>query len=124
MNATVIRNRDIPVSNAPWGSLQWLVNGDTVPGAAMTLGRVTFKPGECNPAHAHPNCDEVLFVVQGTLEHSLPQGGTARLEPGDCIVLPRGGAHTAKNVGQDEAVVFVAFNAADRKTESASGDSA
>ncbi len=118
MDATVIRHHDVPVDNTSWGSLQWLANGDLAPGAGMTVGRVTFKPGESNPTHAHPNCDEVLFVVQGTIEHSLPQGGMARLEAGDCIVLPRGRAHTAKNVGQDEAVVLVAFNAGDRRTES------
>ncbi|MCF7854677.1 MAG: cupin domain-containing protein [Candidatus Pacebacteria bacterium] len=115
--ATVIRNRDIPVNSTPWGSLQWLISGEIVPGTGMTLGRVTFKPGERNPAHAHPNCEEILFVLQGTIEHSLPQGGTARLEPGDCIVLPPGGAHTAKNIGRDAAIVIVAFNAPDRKTE-------
>lgn len=116
MKATVIHNRDIPVNTAEWGSLQWLVSGQTAPGTTMTLGRVTFKPGQSNPTHTHLNCEEILFVVQGALEHTLPQGGTARLETGDCIVLPPGGAHTAKNVGSDKAVVIVAFSAPDRQT--------
>jgi len=115
--STVIRSTGIPVQSAPWGSLQWLVNGDTAPGTAMTLGRVTFKPGQSNPAHAHPNCDEILFVVAGSLEHSLPEGGSVRLEPGDCIALPRGCGHSAKNIGDTDAVVIVAFNAPDRKTD-------
>jgi quercetin dioxygenase-like cupin family protein len=115
--ATVIRHTDIPVDSTPWGSLQWLIGGQTVPKTAMTLGRVTFKPGQSNPPHAHPNCEEILCVVAGTLEHSLPQGGTVRLETGDCIVLPRGHAHNAKNIGTVEAVAIVAFNTPDRKTD-------
>ncbi len=82
----------------------------------LTLGRVTFKPGESNPGHHHPNCEEILFVVSGTIEHTLPEGGTTLLEPGDCVVLPTGNKHFAKNVGDDEAVVIVAFSAGDRQT--------
>ena len=115
--ATVIRNADIPVQQTPWGSLQWLVNGKTAPGTAMTVGRVTFKPGQSNPPHGHPNCEEILFVVEGVIEHSLPQGGNVRLEAGDCIVLPQGQVHVARNIGDTDAVVIVAFNAPDRKTD-------
>jgi quercetin dioxygenase-like cupin family protein len=82
----------------------------------MTVGRVTFKPGCENPTHHHPNCDEILFVVRGTLEHSLPGGGSTVLNPGDCIVLPRGEGHMARNIGDEEAEVVVCFNTADRQT--------
>ncbi|MBM4149596.1 MAG: cupin domain-containing protein [Lentisphaerae bacterium] len=115
--ATVIRSAEAPVQCLPWGSMQWLVNGQTAPGSAMTLGRVTFKPGQSNPSHAHPNCDEILLVVKGTVEHTLPQGGTVRLEAGDSIVLPQGCSHTAKNVGSTDAVVIVAFNSPERRTD-------
>jgi quercetin dioxygenase-like cupin family protein len=112
---SVIRKGDAPVIETKWGSLQWLVSGENGASQQMTFGRVTFKPGAGNPAHLHPNCEEILFVVSGEIEHSLPGGGTARLRAGDCIVLPAGGAHWAKNVGDDEAVVVVAYNTADRK---------
>ncbi len=115
--ATIIRNVNTPVQQTPWGSLQWLVNGKTAPGTTMTVGRVTFKPGQSNPPHAHPNCEEVLFVVEGVIEHSLPQGGSVRLEAGDCIVLPQGEAHAATNIGHTDAVVIVSFNAPDRMTD-------
>jgi len=116
MSSGVVRGGDVPVNEQAWGSLQWLVGGERDQGCGMTFGRVTFKPGESNPGHHHPNCDEILFVVQGKVEHSLPAGGSAVLEPGDCIVIPRDGVHNARNVGDGEAVVVVAFNASDRKT--------
>ena len=116
MSATVVRGRDVPAIEQSWGSLQWLVGGERGKACDMTFGRVTFEPGEANPGHHHPNCDEILFVVSGRIEHALPESGTVELGPGDCIVLPKGGQHSARNVGEGEAVVVVAFNSADRQT--------
>lgn len=116
MKTHVIRSNSIKVEQTPWGSLQWLVSGAAGTSQNLTFGRVTFKPGQSNPIHHHPNCEEILFVVSGEIEHTLPEGGTARLNPGDCIVLPQAKGHRATNVGHTEAVVIVAFNSAERKT--------
>jgi len=116
MEATVIRGSAVEVTLAPWGSVQWLVCGKAGTSRHMTLGRVTIKPGQANPMHVHPNCEEILFVAQGDIEHALPQGGAVRLAPGDCIVVPANGPHQARNVGQTEAVVVVAFSSPDRQT--------
>lgn len=115
MRCSVIRGKDAPVQETKWGSLQWLVSPENGTSEHMTIGRVTFKPGRSNPRHHHPNCEEILYVVAGEIEHTLPEGGTARLQAGDCIVIPAGKAHLAKNIGDDEAVVLVAFSSADRK---------
>jgi quercetin dioxygenase-like cupin family protein len=112
----VIRKSNAPIEKTDWGSLQWLVSASNQASDKMTFGRVTFKPGESNPSHTHPNCEEILFVVCGTIEHTLPEGGTAILEAGDSIVLPPGKPHRAKNVGSEEAVVVVAFSSAHRET--------
>ncbi len=112
----VIRKTDAPIEKTEWGSFQWLVSASNKASDKMTLGRVTFKPAQSNPSHHHPNCDEILFVVSGRIEHTLSEGGTVVLEPGDCIVLSQGGTHRATNVGSEEAVVIVAFNSAHRET--------
>ena len=114
--ACVTRGRDVAVNETSWGSLQWLVGRQTGTSGSMTLGRVTIRPGMGNPTHQHPNCEEVLFVAAGDIEHTLPGGGTVRLGPGDAIVLEPGVFHRAVNVGRDTAVVIVAFNHADRQT--------
>ena len=115
-NSGVVRNENVEVINTDWGSLQWLVSGKNGLSKNMTLGRVTFKQGQANPPHYHPNCEEILYVVSGEIEHSLPGGGTAILKHGDCIVLPKGVKHNAKNIGSKEAVVIVAFDSAFRET--------
>ena len=115
MKTHVVKNDSIEIEQAPWGSLQWLVSGQAGTSEHMTFGVVKFKPGEGNPGHYHPNCEEILYVISGELEHRLPEGGSAKLVAGDCIVLPEGGKHHAVNVGDSEAVVVVVFNNAERK---------
>lgn len=114
----VIRGSEAPVEHTPWGSLQWMV-GRNLPQYGMTVGRVTFKPGQSNPAHAHPNCDEILYVLSGEIEHTVPGGGSVRLNPGDCIVLDRKKGHRATNVGATDATVLVLFNSSERQVEAA-----
>ncbi len=115
MKATVIRKNEVSVTETDWGSLQWLVSEQSAPGTHMTLGRVTFKPGESNAEHRHPNCEEILFVVEGVIEHTFPKGGRVRLEAGDCIVLPQGGNHQATNIGDTDAVTLAIYNTPDRE---------
>ncbi len=116
MRTQVIRGESTEVTETPWGSLQWLVSGAAGTSQHMTFGRVTLRPGQSNPPHHHPNCDEILYVISGQIEHTLPEGGTVRLGQGDCIVLPEGKGHQATNIGNKEAVVVVAFNSPERKT--------
>ena len=40
----------------------------------------------------------------------------APIKPGDTITLPPGLAHNAKNISDEEAVLFIAFSSADRET--------
>ena len=116
MKTLVIRAADIPVHSEDWGTLQWLVSAAAGSSDSMTLGRVTIKPGCKNPAHRHPNCEEILFVAYGTIEHTLPEDGSVTLSAGDCIVLPREGGHQATNIGSEDAVLIVAYNAGERMT--------
>jgi oxalate decarboxylase/phosphoglucose isomerase-like protein (cupin superfamily) len=57
-------------------------------------------PGAQNPRHYHPNCDEVLHVLQGRILHSVDD---------DAL-------HNARNIGDEEAVFVFAFSSADRHT--------
>ncbi|HLU22094.1 cupin domain-containing protein [Lederbergia graminis] len=115
-NNNVIANRSVEKIVTDWGSLQWLVTGAAGNSENLTVGRVTFNVGKSNPRHYHPNCEEVLYVESGTVEHTLPDGGSVVLEKGDCIVVPQGVWHQATNIGDEEAVVVVTFNNAYRET--------
>ena len=101
-----------------WGQIEWLVSGVLGNSRAMTFGRVTIQRGKSNPRHRHPNCDEVLYLIQGRLEHTLGDEKVT-LEPGDTISIPIGVAHNARSLGPEDAVMVVAYSNADRQTEDA-----
>src|SRR5690606_6214571 len=113
----LVRNTDVDAIHTDWGSLRWLIRGSNGSSEEMTLGRVTINPGMANPLHQHPNCEEILYVESGRIEHTLPDGeGVVEMMTGDVIVIPQGKWHSARNIGSDEAVVIVAFNSAWRET--------
>ena len=99
-----------------WGTLQWIVDGKDGTSEVMTVGKVTIYPEKSNPYHTHPNCEEILYVITGELEHTIDEERTVRLSAGDTMVIPQGERHNARNIGKTDAVVLVSFNNANRLT--------
>lgn len=102
--------------NLPWGKIVWLVSRSLENSETMTFGRVTINAGEANPRHRHPNCDEVLYLLSGRLEHSLG-GERFIMEPGDVVSIPTGVWHNARALGAENAEMTISFSSADRETE-------
>lgn len=92
-----------------WGRLNWLITGDNMPGTELTFGICTIHPGQRNPLHSHPNCEELLYVVSGRCEHLLGEEKTI-LEPGSVIQIPTGVKHWAKNIGDEPVVAVIVFS--------------
>jgi quercetin dioxygenase-like cupin family protein len=103
------------VEPTPWGRLVWMIAGRLGNSATMTMGKCYIDPGSANPRHYHPNCDEVLHVLDGDIEHTL-NGHTFRMSAGETLNIPQGSPHNARNVGKAEAVLLIAFSSADRQT--------
>lgn len=102
------------VEETDFGRLEWMIAGRLGNSTTMTVGRCYIDPGKANPRHYHPNCDEVLHVLQGTIEHS--DGDNLRkMGPGDTISIPAGVLHNARNVGDDQAIFVIVFSSADRQ---------
>ena len=92
-----------------WGAIEWLFNGELAPGAEQTLGYVEIAPGQKNPLHAHPNCEELLYLIEGELDHSL-EGEVYRMQPGQVIRVPAGAQHDARNVGATTARMVIIYS--------------
>ena len=99
-----------------WGNLTWYANRELGNSTEMTIGRCVLKPGQGNPRHYHPNCSEILVVVQGRIRHTVSEGKEAELGEGDTVTIPPDVWHCATNIGPAEAVLFIAFSSADRRT--------
>ena len=102
-----------PFTETSWGSLRWLASQEIGNAEHLTLGRVTIKAGHSNPRHAHSNCEEVLYLLAGKLEHSIGDE-VVTLNPGDTITLPAGSFHDARSVGQEDADMIVVYNTPQR----------
>lgn len=112
--AGVSRSTDHEVEETSWGRLVWMVAGRLGNSTTMTVGKCYIDPGQANPRHHHPNCDEVLHVLQGSIEHSAGDEVVA-MEEGDTISIPSGVVHNARNVGDDQVVLMVSFSSAERQ---------
>jgi quercetin dioxygenase-like cupin family protein len=80
----------------------------------MTVGQAVIKPGQENPRHFHPNCDEVLHVFKGDILHTM-NDRTVEMHAGDTVSIPAGVMHNAKNIGNEEAKLAISFSSADRQ---------
>jgi quercetin dioxygenase-like cupin family protein len=52
----------------------------------------------------------------GRIEHTGPGGEKVKLGEGDTVTIPANIWHQAVNVGETEAILFIAFSSADRQT--------
>lgn len=119
-----VENRDLVRSTfdhagvtTSWGHLSWLhgAGSEPAPGVEQTFGVVTIHPGQRNPLHAHPNCEELLYVISGTCDHLLGED-RYQLVPGSVIRIPRDVPHWAKCTSDEPLRVVVSFSSPDRTT--------
>ncbi|MDP6381166.1 MAG: cupin domain-containing protein [Phycisphaerae bacterium] len=99
-----------------WGNLLWLAGEKVGNARGLTLGRVIIKTSHCNPRHAHANCEEVLYLIAGRIEHSVGDEKVV-MEPGDTLTVAPGVFHNALSTGEEDADMIVAYSSAVREFE-------
>jgi len=95
-----------------WGALTWLAN-QGLSNSSITLGRVVIYKGKSNPRHCHNTCEEVLYLLRGTLRHSLGEQSVT-MHVGDTLIVPAGVMHNAENVGDEDADMMIAYSSGRR----------
>jgi quercetin dioxygenase-like cupin family protein len=98
----------------PWGSIQWMCSNEFFQDANLTFGYVQIEPGQKNPRHYHPNSSEVLFLIEGELDHTIGDE-VHHLAAGMSIFIPLGVEHDARNNGAVTARMVVAYPTGDRQ---------
>ena len=116
MNSPVRKSTEGELIDAPWGKLTWYVSRQLGNSTTMTFGRVIIPANRTNPRHRHPNCDEILHLLAGRIEHSL-EDERFILEAGDTLSIPAGPWHNARALGGLDAEMVICFSSADRETE-------
>lgn len=99
----VIAKEVVPEIN-DWGRLGWLSNPPNTGAGQLTVIDVTLTPGKGHDFHKHPDQEEVILVVAGTVEQWVDREKRI-LGPGDSAFIPGGVVHASFNVGDGEAKI-------------------
>lgn len=114
IDAQVRRDVGAHAEATDFGSVHWVVRAGDPDGAEQTVGLATFGSRKSNVEHVHSNCEEVVYVLDGEVTHTL--GGQATvLRAGDLIVVPRNVPHRLLNNGDDPVRAFIVFSSPDRQ---------
>ena len=80
----------------------------SVPGREVVQVRVDFDPGYVSPRHTHFG-EEIIYVLEGTLEYQVEGRPTATYKAGDVLLVPAGAIHAAKNVGSGNGAELATY---------------
>jgi len=110
----VRRNVGAAAETTDFGSVQWAAREGDPPGAEQTIGLAIFDAGRSNAEHIHPNCEEVVYVLDGEVRHTLGDQETV-LRAGDLIVVPRNVPHRLINESDAPVRTYIVFSSPDRR---------
>ena len=74
----------------------------------MVQVRVEIDPGTASPRHTHPG-EEIIYVLDGTLEYQVEGKPTATYKAGDVLLVPAGAIHSVKNVGSGNGAELATY---------------
>jgi quercetin dioxygenase-like cupin family protein len=63
---------------------------------SLVFVRARIVPGAGHPFHTHPEMDEIIYVLEGSMTQWLEKE-QRELRPGDSIYIPRGTVHGCIN---------------------------
>ncbi len=89
-----------PVS-LEWGLLRWISLPDLTGTKQLVVIEVSLLPGHGHNFHKHPRQEEVIYVIEGTVEQWL-EGEKRELSPGDSIFIPADTVHASFNVSSSD----------------------
>ena len=71
----------------------------------------TFLPGKCHDFHLHPGQEEVIYVIEGTIEQWILDEKRV-LTAGDSVVIPASAVHASFNDGPEPAKILAILSPA------------
>jgi quercetin dioxygenase-like cupin family protein len=80
----------------------------SAPGREVVQVRVDFDPQYVSPQHTHPG-EEIIYVLEGTLEYHVEGRPTATYKTGDVLLVPAGMIHWVKNIGSGNGAELATY---------------
>ena len=83
-------------------------NDLSIPGREVIQVRVDFPRGVAAANHRHPG-EEIVYVIEGTVEYQIEGKPPTTLKAGEVLFIPAGAAHSAKNLGTENAAELATY---------------
>jgi len=106
MNGKFTTSAQMEREQLDWGTLGWLSRPTTTGAKNVVAIEVNLKPGHGHDFHKHPEQEEVIYVLEGTIEQWLREEKQI-LGPGDSVFIPADVVHASFNTSSDSAKLFV-----------------
>ena len=93
--------------------MDWLIDDALIDGAGLSVARMTVPPGVCSERHSHPNCSEVIHLIEGEIEQHVGSDCHV-MTAGDTAFIPPDSPHQTRNIGTGPAVMVISYSAGSR----------
>jgi quercetin dioxygenase-like cupin family protein len=80
----------------------------SVPGREVVQSRVDIGPEAPPVRHTHPG-EEIIYVLEGSLEYQIEGQPTMTFNAGDALTVPAGAVHAVRNVGSGNAAELATY---------------
>ena len=80
----------------------------SVPGRELIQNRVDIAPDAPPVRHKHPG-EEIIYVIEGTLEYSIDGREPAIFNAGEVLLVPAETVHSVRNVGSQSAAELATY---------------
>ncbi|MHA1158615.1 MAG: cupin domain-containing protein [Alphaproteobacteria bacterium] len=96
---------DVEPEVLDWGRLKWMSHPPSTGARQLTVIDVSLAPGKGHDFHKHPDQEEVLYIVAGSVEQWVDQEKRI-LGPGDSAFVPADMVHASFNAGDSDARII------------------
>jgi len=80
----------------------------SIPGREVIQNRVDITPDAPPVRHKHPG-EEIIYVLEGTLEYSIDGREPATFNPGEVLLVPAETVHSVRNIGGGNAAELATY---------------
>jgi len=104
--STFVKQAGMTVDTVDWGTIGWRTRPANTNCKTFVVMDVELEPTFGHDFHKHPQQDELITVLAGTIEQWI-EGEKTILEAGDSVYLDKDVVHASFNVGDVTARLLV-----------------
>jgi quercetin dioxygenase-like cupin family protein len=80
----------------------------SVPGREVIQNRVDIAPEAPPIRHWHPG-EEIIYVLEGTLEYEIDGQSPTRVSAGEALMVPAEAVHAVRNIGDGNGTELATY---------------